>query len=233
MADESLTLEQVRARAKERLKGVCMVYKDCDGDPSKFCQRQHYGGPLGIGGVGSGAAFRNNWLALRDVTLKMRIVTDHADPDTSFDCFGRTLAMPVMAAPVSGVNSFGGEDVITEQAFCDAVVQGCNAAGAMGWRGDSFNYALDAAYGVDAIARGGQGGIQIIKPRAQNVIMEFFKMAEGAGATGVGVDVDARQLCREQVLPVIGTRTLVPGYVHRQDLVAPMLHIASTNYDHN
>ena len=77
MADESLTLEQVRARAKERLKGVCMVYKDCDGDPSKFCQRQHYGGPLGIGGVGSGAAFRNNWLALRDVTLKMLIVSEY------------------------------------------------------------------------------------------------------------------------------------------------------------
>lgn len=190
MTSEGMTLEDVRARAKEKLKGICMVYKDCDGDPSKFCQGQHYGRPLRIGGAGSGASFHNNWLALRKLHLRTRLVGEHFRPDTSFEFFGRKLAMPIMAAPVSGVNSFGGDEVITEQDFCRAVVSGCNSAGTLAWRGDTYTYSPDNAHGLNAIREGRNGGVKIVKPREQSDIIAFFDRAKECDATAVGVDVD-------------------------------------------
>jgi hypothetical protein len=189
MSAEGLTLESVREKAKEKLKGVCMVYKDCDGAPSRFCQGQHYGRPLGIGGIGSGASFHNNWLALRKFQLKTKLISSHIEPDTTFNFFDKNLTMPVMAAPVAGVNSFGGEKVITERAFCQATVQGCNGAGTISWRGDTYTYSIDETPGLDAIADGGNGGVKIVKPREQKEIIKFFKKAESCGALAVGVDV--------------------------------------------
>ena len=186
----SMTLEDVRVRAKQKLKGVCMVYKECDGAPSRFCQGQQYGRSLGIGGAGSGASFHNNWLALRKLTLRMNTIGPDVSPDTHFDFFGRRLTMPVMAAPVSGVDSFGGESVISESDFCRAVVLGSAEAGALGWRGDTFTYSVDRTYGLDAIAASQAGGVKIVKPREQSEIIRFFSKAETCGATAVGIDVD-------------------------------------------
>ena len=184
------TLEEARAQAKEKLKWFCMVYKDCDGDPSRFCQGQHYGRPLGIGGIGSGASFHNNWLALRRIHLRAGLVRPHETVDTSFDFFGHTLTSPVMAASVSGIHSFGGEDAITEKEFCRAVVLGCRDAGTVGWRGDTFTYTFNNTPCIDAIAEAQGHGVKIIKPRSQEDIEGFIRLAESAGALAVGVDID-------------------------------------------
>jgi isopentenyl diphosphate isomerase/L-lactate dehydrogenase-like FMN-dependent dehydrogenase len=191
MSTDNLTLEKVRTRAKEKLKGVCMVYKDCDGDPTRYCQGQHYGRPLGFGGIGSGASFHNNWLALRKIKLKMKLVEgSHFEPDTIFHFFGKDLAMPIMGASVTGVNSFGGEKVISEREFCRATVRGCVDAGTIGWRGDTYTYSLENSYGLDAIAEVNSGGVKIVKPRDQSVIIQFFEKAEKCKVTAVGVDTD-------------------------------------------
>jgi isopentenyl diphosphate isomerase/L-lactate dehydrogenase-like FMN-dependent dehydrogenase len=191
MSLENLTLEKVRARAKEKLKDVCMVYKDCDGNPTRFCQGQHYGRPLGFGGIGSGASFHNNWLALRKIKLKMKLIEDsHFEPDTKFHFFGKDLTMPIMGASITGVNSFGGEKVITEREFCWATVRGCVDAGTITWRGDTYTYSIENSYGLDAIAEVNSGGVKIVKPREQSVIIQFFKKAEKCNITAVGVDTD-------------------------------------------
>ncbi len=196
MTTKQLTLEDVRNKAREKLKAAqfCMVYKDCDGGPTRFCQGQHYGRRLGFGGIGSGASFHNNWLALRKLTLKMKLVESDqlalSEPDTRFNFFGKDITMPIMSASVSGVNSFGGDSVITEREFCHAVVFGCRDAGTIGWRGDTYTYSLENSYGLDAISEGKAGGVKIVKPREQSVIKQFFDKAEKSGATAVGVDTD-------------------------------------------
>ncbi len=196
MTTTQMTLEDVRNKAREKLKAAqfCMVYKDCDGGPTRFCQGQHYGRRLGFGGIGSGASFHNNWLALRKLTLKMKLIDSEqmaqSEPDTRFNFFGKDLSMPIMSASVSGVNSFGGDSVITEREFCHAVINGCRDAGTIGWRGDTYTYSLENSYGLDAIAEGKAGGVKIVKPREQAVIKQFFKKAEESGATAVGVDTD-------------------------------------------
>jgi len=143
MTTEMKTVEDVRNIAREKLKGICGVYKDCDGDPRRLCQGQSYGRALGIGGIGSGTSFNNNFLALKKYKLKMELIEKDIVPNTFYDFFGIKLTMPIMAASVAGVNSFGGNNIITEQEFCKAVVQGCKNAGTLGWRGDTYTYSLE------------------------------------------------------------------------------------------
>ncbi|NHJ04039.1 MAG: alpha-hydroxy-acid oxidizing protein [Candidatus Heimdallarchaeota archaeon] len=185
-----MSVEDDRLKAKEKMKGYCGVYRICDGDPTRLCQGQSYGRKIGMGGAGSGASFTNNVLALKKYKLKMRVIESEFVPNTETEFLGKKITMPVMAASVTGVNSFGGEDVITEKEFCRAVVLGSKKAGTIGWRGDTYTYSLDNTYGLDAIAEAGGWGIKICKPRDQDTIKQFFKKAEKIGAIAVGIDVD-------------------------------------------
>ncbi len=185
-----MNLEVVRAEARKKLMGICGVYKDCDGSPMRICQGQSYGKYLKFGGIGSGTSFHNNFLAFRKYGLKMKVIGEHFEPDTTYDFFGNKLSLPVMAASVAGVNSFGGESVISEKEFCRSVVLGSKAAGTMGWRGDSYVYSIENSFGLDAIAEADGWGVKIVKPRDQETIIKFFKKAEHAGCIAVGTDVD-------------------------------------------
>ena len=97
----------------------------------------------------------------------MKLIEEDFTPETNYNFFGKELTMPIMGASVAGVNSFGGEAVITEKEFCRSVVLGCKAAGTLGWRGDTYTYSLDNSYGINAIAEAGGFGVKIIKPREQ------------------------------------------------------------------
>ena len=57
-------LDEVRERARIKLKGICAVYPLCDGKSDKICQREAYGKPIGFGGAGSGASFAANVAAI-------------------------------------------------------------------------------------------------------------------------------------------------------------------------
>ncbi|MDD5674784.1 MAG: alpha-hydroxy-acid oxidizing protein [Chitinivibrionales bacterium] len=190
MSNESPSLEEVREAARAKLKGICGVYRICDGQDNRLCQGHSYGSAVGLGGIGSGASFSNNIKALDAIRLKANLIGPDIKPDTAFSFFGRELVMPIMAASAGGNTSFGGDAVISEPAFCTAVVDGCKQAGSLGWRGDSFNYSLENPYGINAIAEAGGWGVQIVKPRDQAVIIAFFKKAEAAGCVAVGVDID-------------------------------------------
>ncbi|HUU76728.1 MAG TPA: alpha-hydroxy-acid oxidizing protein [candidate division Zixibacteria bacterium] len=185
-----MSVEEDRLKAKEKMKGFCGVYRICDGDPSRLCQGQSYGRNIGMGGAGSGASFTNNVLALKKYKLKMRVVESDFVPTTETEFLGKKIAMPVMAASVTGVNSFGGEDVISEKEFCRAVILGSKKAGTIGWRGETYTYSLENTYGLDAIKEAEGWGIKICKPRDQDTIKEFFKKAQRIGAIAVGIDVD-------------------------------------------
>jgi len=190
MTIENMSLEEIREIAKSKLMGICGVYKDCDGSPMRICQGQSYGKPLKFGGIGSGASFNNNFLALKNYHLKMKVIGEHFEPDTSYEFFGNKLSMPIMGASVAGVNSFGGESVISEKEFCRAVVLGCKEAGTVGWRGDTYTYSLEKTFGLDAIRETGGWGVKIVKPRDQDTIMKLYHMAEKIGCIAVGTDVD-------------------------------------------
>ena len=69
-----MSVEEDRKIAKEKMKGYCGVYRECDGDPSRLCQGQSYGRKLGMGGAGSGLSFTNNVQALKKIKLIIRVL---------------------------------------------------------------------------------------------------------------------------------------------------------------
>jgi isopentenyl diphosphate isomerase/L-lactate dehydrogenase-like FMN-dependent dehydrogenase len=76
------------------------------------------GPPSGAGGAGTAPPAAANIRALEGIKLKSSLIGPDFTPDTRFDFFNRRLAMPVMGASVAGVDSFGGEAIISEIEFC-------------------------------------------------------------------------------------------------------------------
>ena len=188
--DNNLSLPEIKKKAKTKMRRICGVFKVCDGDPNRICQNNHYGGFLGFGGVGLAQSFANNYTALAKLKLNMSLIHEAFEPDLTFNFFGNSLKMPIMGGSVAGVNSFGGESVINETEFCKAVVEGSQAAGTIGWRGDSYTYSPNECYGLEAIKSKNGFGVKIIKPRAQSEIKKFVKKAEQIKAVAVGIDID-------------------------------------------
>jgi 4-hydroxymandelate oxidase len=182
------TLEEVRDRARAKLRGICGVYPACDGKPDRICQREAYGKPIGFGGAGSGASFTANVEALVSLKLRTRLVGKHFDPDTRLDFVGRELSVPAMGASTSGISRYG--DAIDERDFCLATIRGCREAGTLSWRGDTYFYTVDDNPALDAIEAEGGGAVPIFKPRAQDVLKRLIERAERAGVPAVGVDLD-------------------------------------------
>jgi len=183
-----MDLNEVRSEAKPKLKGYCGVYKVCDGDPSRLCMGLKYGDFPGMGGAGSGMSFRNNFLALEAVRLRMRVVGEPFDPDTTFEFLGKRLSMPVMGASTSGTKYSIG-DAITEGELSVAVVNGCKDAGSIGWRGDGAA-TIEHNPNLQAIQDAGGHGVQVFKPVEQGLLLRRIADAEARGTLAVGVDLD-------------------------------------------
>ena len=182
------TPEDVRDSARKRLKGLCAAYPLCDGNFDKVCQKEAYGKPIGFGGAGQGLSFRNNVQALMNLKLKMRVVGDHIEPDTSTTFLGIDIDFPVMGASTAGIEKYN--NVMPEKDFCRAIVRGCKEAGTIGWRGDTWFYTPENNPALQVLKEEKGAGIAIFKPRSQDVLKKLINMAEDAGCPAVGLDLD-------------------------------------------
>jgi len=180
-----MDLTTLRKKAREELKGFCRVCPVCDG-------RACAGEVPGMGGSGTGAAFAANLEALRRVRLHMRALHDVKTADTSTTLFGRSLALPVLAAPMTGVvYNMGGK--LSEAEFIRVIMEGSAAAGTLGMSGDGADPAMFDS-GLAAITTQGGLGISVVKPRGQEAVRERLAQAEAAGAVAVGMDIDGAGL---------------------------------------
>jgi len=184
----SLTLEDVRNQAREKLKGICAVYPICDGASDRVCQRENYGKAIGLGGVGLGGSFRANIEALARVKLHTRVVGEAFTPDASFEFFGLPLSMPILGASTSGMSAYN--NAITEEEFCRATLVGCREAGTVSLRGDTFFYDEHDHFALKTIAEEGGRGVPIFKPRDQKVLLGLLEKAAALGVPALGVDLD-------------------------------------------
>jgi len=182
------TLEQVRDLARKKLKGICAAYPSCDGKFDKICQREAYGKPIGLGGIGQGFSFRANTKALADIQLNMSVLGEHFEPDTSCSFLGLDLKIPVLASSTAGVGKYN--NAMDETQFCTSVLKGSQQAGTIGLRGDTWFYTYDNNPALDAMKTCDGFGIPIFKPRSQDVLKRLIEKAENLGCKAVGVDLD-------------------------------------------
>lgn len=174
--------KELLKNARENLNGSCRVCPVCNG---KACA----GEIPGMGGKGTGEAFKANVDALSYYKLNMRVIHNAKNPDTSIELFNKKLDIPVLAAPVSGtLYNMGGK--IDEKQYISSVIDGCLDSGIYPIVGDS---ALDTFLitNLEEIKKRNGQGIVMIKPWENVSIIEKIRLSEEAGAFAVGVDIDA------------------------------------------
>ncbi len=175
-------MNEIRDNARKRMKGHCRVCPVCDG-------RACVGEVPGMGSLGTGTSFHNNLAALAARRLCMRVIHDVAEPDPSTTLLGRDLALPVLAAPIGGVEfNMGG--ALSERDYVDAVLAGCVSRGTLGCTGDGVpEFIHQTAFAV--IERLDGAGIPFIKPWESGELTDKLTGAIEHGARIVGIDVDA------------------------------------------
>ena len=182
-APNDLTWDIIRNNARKKFYIACKACTVCDGVECA-------GKVPGIGGIGTGSAFTENLTALARYQVNLRTIHEVRTPDTSVELFGHKLALPVLAAPITGMetNLAGGLD---EKEYAEAILDGCLECGTLGMVGDGAS-PQKYLIGLEAIKKRGGLGIPIFKPREYNLdIIKRFKAAEDAGAVAVGIDIDA------------------------------------------
>jgi len=178
-------MKEIRKKARELMKGYCRVCPVCDG-------RACAGEVPGMGGIGTGSAFRNNIAALAEVTLNMRLLHDVCDPDPSVKILGLDLSLPVLAAPIGGI-SFNMGGGIEEHEYVDAVLGGCKEMGTIGCTGDGVpEFLYKSAF--EGLAKMNGYGIPFIKPWEGDELDEKIGMAAKSKPPVFGMDIDAAGL---------------------------------------
>jgi isopentenyl diphosphate isomerase/L-lactate dehydrogenase-like FMN-dependent dehydrogenase len=167
------------------MKGYCRVCPVCDG---VACA----GEVPGMGGLGTGAAFRANLASLAALRLNMRLLHDADSPDPTTTFLGQALDLPVMAAPIGGV-SFNMGGAISEDDYILAKLKGCREQGIMGCTGDGVPPFIHEA-GFAAIRAVEGKGIPFIKPWEDEALFRKLGQAVATGAPLVGMDIDAAGL---------------------------------------
>lgn len=188
LSDVPNTLEEVRDMARTKLKGICAAYPFCDGNFDKICQREAYGKPIGLGGVGQGRSFRANVEALSKIEFNMSVLGEHFEPDTSCSFLGMDLKFPVLASSTAGAEKYN--NALDETQFCISVLKGSKEAGTIGLRGDTWFYTPENHPSLNAMKAMGGYGIPIFKPRSQDILKQLIEKAEDFGCKAVGVDLD-------------------------------------------
>ncbi len=210
-------MKDVRNQARENMKGFCKVCPVCDG-------RACAGEVPGMGGLGTASSFKNNIAGLAAIKLNMRLLHDVKTPDLSTSFLGMKMDIPVMAAPIGGV-PFNMGTAVTEQEYIDAIVNGCNARGAVGCTGDGVPpYIHESGFASIKAAEG--RGIPFIKPWDSEELEEKLDKALATGCKVIGMDVDAAGLI---TLRLLG-RPVAPKSPVELKAVVDKVHAAGASF---
>ncbi|WP_135611525.1 alpha-hydroxy-acid oxidizing protein [Methanococcoides sp. AM1] len=175
----------VAGRTKTKSVKV-VIEKGADNPLLKPELAQDYGKPLGLAGIGSGISYLNNFRALEKVKLKTRLICEHQKPVIEKNFFGTKVCMPLFASPTGGLSYF---ENIEEEDFMTSVLNGCKLAKTIGFTGDTAKD-FDEHPGIIALRSVGGRGVNIFKPRSQDVLLDLISQSEKANAIAVGVDID-------------------------------------------
>ncbi|MBQ1304948.1 MAG: alpha-hydroxy-acid oxidizing protein [Erysipelotrichales bacterium] len=149
-----MTLEEVFENAKQHTR-TCRVCRVCNG---KACA----GEIPGVGGKGTGSSFIRNAEALKNIRLRMNVLTGLKKADPSADFFGHKVSLPVYAAPITGMGPQYGSD-ITEKEYAKRVLEGASAAGTYAFTGDGKDFSFFEDPFRLILAQNGEG-IPTMKP---------------------------------------------------------------------
>ena len=178
-------MKEIYETAKKLMKGYCRVCKECDG---YACA----GEVPGMGGLGTASSFKANVTALKEIRFNMRLIHDVTEPVTAVTILGKTLSMPVIAAPIGGV-SFNMGGLVSEEEYIRSIIFGCREKGIIGCTGDGVPDFIHET-GLNVIKEADGHGIPFIKPWADKELFEKIEKVKQSKAGIMGMDIDAAGL---------------------------------------
>ncbi len=177
-----LSWADISNKAKNSFDGKCFVCTVCNGIKCR-------GLIPGFGGIGNGNSFVRNCADLSNIKIITSTIHKVKTPDTSCRIGGIDLALPVIAAPMTGCDINMGNN-ISELEYASIIIEGCRQSGIIGLAGDGAQPNLFLA-GIQAIRNNNGHGGAIFKPReSQKDIITRIKAANDAGAKITGIDID-------------------------------------------
>jgi isopentenyl diphosphate isomerase/L-lactate dehydrogenase-like FMN-dependent dehydrogenase len=178
-------MKELRDNAKKLMEKYCRVCPVCNG-------RACAGEVPGMGGLGSGSSFIDNVSALAEIKFNMRLIHDVTEPDTAVHILGKTLALPLLAAPIGGV-SFNMGGGVSEEEYIGAIINGCKAKSILGCTGDGVPEFIHKS-GFAAIKAADGHGIPFVKPWEDEELFAKLELAKATGCDTLGMDIDAAGL---------------------------------------
>ena len=123
-----MNLIEVRKNAREKMKGVCAICRECNG---VWCR----GMVPGMGGAGDGSTMQRNYNKLKEIRIMMKALHSAKNPNTRYEFLGKVLSSPMMIAPITGLNYNAG-GAIEEEDYIDDIVNGSVDCGTIAMIGD-------------------------------------------------------------------------------------------------
>lgn len=146
----------------------------------------------GPGAKGLGTVAKRNYQKWQEICVNMDTICENGPVDTSFDFFGRELALPVLAGPVGAVKMHY-SDKYSETEYNDMLVSACAKAGIAACTGDGVDPGVMQA-ATRAIKANGGVGVPTIKPWNIDLVRAKLDLVREAGAVAVAMDIDAAGL---------------------------------------
>lgn len=180
-----MTYPEVLASARTCMGPYCKSCPVCDGTTCK----NTIPGP-GAKGIGTG--FIRNYRAWQELCVNMDTICDNVPVDTSFEFFGRSMKLPVFAAPVGAMRMHYG-DKYDDITYNDILVSACAAAGILAFTGDGVDPKVMQGASA-AIAKNEGAGVPTIKPWNMELIREKIELVRKAAPAAIAMDIDAAGL---------------------------------------
>ena len=195
-----MTYQEILDRSRDQIGPYCKSCKICNGMACKNTVP-------GPGAKGLGTGFIRNYQKWQELCVNMDTICENGPADTSFDFFGHTVDIPVMAGPVGALPMHYG-DKYDDIAYNDLLVTACAKAGILAFTGDGVNPAIMEG-ATRAIAANHGAGVATIKPWNQELVMQKMDMAKKSGAWAIAMDIDAAGLpFLKNLTPPAGSKTV-------------------------
>lgn len=157
----------------------------------------------GPGGKDTGRSFIRNVEMMNMVKINMDVLCDDGDIDPSCSILGMDLSMPVMIAPIAGINNNYGAD-LSDQDYVVSTIEAAEKTGIRAFTGDGIHMEPMFIDPAKAISEHGGKGIVTMKPWVKEGIDARIAGLSGLEYEAVAMDVDAAglPLLREGKIPV-------------------------------
>ncbi len=180
-----MTYNEVLAAAKTEVGPYCKACPVCNG---RAC-----GNAMpGPGCKYPGQTAARNYDKWQEICVNMDTLCPNADPDISFELFGRRFAAPIFAAPLGALALHYG-DKFSDQQYNAILIKAAAEYGIMALTGDGVDPAIMKASVVDMGKVGGLG-CPTIKPWNKEAVFEKLDILNANGIFAAAMDVDGAGL---------------------------------------